>query len=134
VRTLIAAAALLMMSATALAQEPVSAADAVQEQLSVNPVVAQQQQQLQAGLALAVQEYLDRTARSWGYDNILAAATYAEEPAVSQFQLEGRALRAWRSLVWAACIVVLGEVQRGLRSAPTLDELMAALPAAPERP
>ncbi|MNX58011.1 hypothetical protein D3C86_888390 [compost metagenome] len=76
----------------------------------------------------AVQLHLDVTAKSFGYDDIASAVSYADEPAVPQFQLEGQALRAWRSLVWAACYELLGQVQREEREEPTMPELIAALP------
>ncbi|KLN54741.1 hypothetical protein [Variovorax paradoxus] len=81
-----------------------------------------------------VQLQLDAVARVYGYDSIASAVSYAEEPAVPKFQLEGQALRAWRSRVWAACYELLGQVQREERDEPTADELLAALPAfeAPE--
>lgn len=75
-----------------------------------------------------VQNQLDAIARAYGYDDIASAVTYAEEPAVPKFQQEGQALRAWRSLVWAACYELLGQVQRGERGEPTAAELVTALP------
>jgi hypothetical protein len=88
-----------------------------------------------------VQSHLDTVARSWGYGEktrpdasaILHAITYAEEPAVPKFQAEGRALRAWRSSVWAACYAMLDEVKSGLRAIPTAQEVIAVLPAPPAR-
>jgi hypothetical protein len=77
----------------------------------------------------AAQAHLDAQARSLGYDDIKSAVTYADEPAVPKFQAEGQALRAWRSLVWAKCYEILAEVQGGLRPIPTMDELLAELPA-----
>ena len=59
--------------------------------------------QLAALYTQAVQAMLDDKARAFGYDDIKSAVTYAEEPAVPKFQAEGRAFRAWRSVVWAAC-------------------------------
>lgn len=81
----------------------------------------------------AVQAHLDRVAQSWGYDNVYTAATYAEEPAVKAFQDEGKALRAWRSRVWAAARQTLADVQAGKTPLPTVAELIASLPAAPSR-
>lgn len=88
-----------------------------------------------------VQAHLDAVARSWGYGEktrpevsaILHAISYAEEPAVPKFQAEGRALRAWRSEVWAACYAMLDEVKAGQRAIPAPDEVIAALPAAPDQ-
>lgn len=75
-----------------------------------------------------VQGQLDAIARAYGYDGIVSAVSYADEPAVPRFQREGLALRAWRSLVWAACYELLAEVQSGDRGEPTWDEVLAALP------
>lgn len=76
----------------------------------------------------AVQRYLDTQAQSMGYDNIFTAVTYADEPAVEEYQLEGQALRAWRSRVWAAGNAILQDIKSGKRDAPTIDELIAELP------
>lgn len=81
----------------------------------------------------AVQAHLDRVAQSWGYDSIYTAATYADEPAVKAFADEGKALRAWRSRVWAAARQTLADVQAGKTPLPTVAELIASLPAAPSR-
>jgi len=76
----------------------------------------------------AVQVHLDAAARKEGYDNIFTACTYAEENAVPKYQEEGRAFRAWRSLVWAHCAEVLSAVQAGERAAPSVAELIEGLP------
>lgn len=80
-------------------------------------------------LTAAVQAHLDAAARAHGYDDIYTACTYADEPAVVAFQADGRALRAWRSLVWAHCHQVLADVQAAARAAPTAEDLIAELPA-----
>lgn len=74
-----------------------------------------------------VQKLLDDTAWLYGYDNLISAITYAEEPAVPTFQVEGQAFRAWRSLVWAKCREVLAAYQAG-GPAPTQDQLLEELP------
>lgn len=79
----------------------------------------------------AVQSMLDAEAIAAGYDSIHTAVTYADEPAVPKFQQDGIALRTRRSLVWAKCYEVMGAVAAGTRTLPTVDELMAELPAAP---
>ena len=76
----------------------------------------------------AVQAHLDNVARAKGYDGILSAVTYAEESSVPRFQQEGILFRAWRSNVWANCYTMVAEVQQGLRPAPTVEEVIAALP------
>lgn len=75
-----------------------------------------------------VQQYLDAMARSLGYDDIRTAVTYAEEPAVPNFQHEGRALRAWRSLVWSAWHELRTRVEAGDAAEPAEDQLADVLP------
>lgn len=77
----------------------------------------------------AIQKHMDDTAVAAGYDDLKSAVTYAEEPAVPKFQAEGQALRAWRSLVWAYGYEQIKAVQSGEREMPTVEELIAELPA-----
>lgn len=81
-----------------------------------------------AALRNVVQQYMDGIARAYGYDDMRTAVTYAEEPAVAKFQLEGRALRAWRSEVWQACYDLLERVQAGQAPEPTAEQLADLLP------
>jgi hypothetical protein len=85
-------------------------------------------EQIQKELTDAVQAHLDGRARERGYDDIKSAVTYADEPAVLQFQLEGRAFRAWRSLVWQYCYAQLDAVLAGTRTVPTPEQLIDELP------
>ncbi|WP_422086381.1 hypothetical protein [Variovorax sp.] len=82
-----------------------------------------------ASLRAHVQQYLDAMARSLGYDDIKTAVTYAEEPSVPKFQNEGRALRAWRSAVWAACYELLERVKSGAMAEPSERTLTGLLPS-----
>lgn len=93
----------------------------------VTPVVSREA--AAEGLIRAVQAHLDTVARSYGYDAIATAVTYAEEPAVARFQAEGQAFRAWRSKVWDAAHGALAA-----KALPTESDLIAALPvfAAPD--
>lgn len=79
----------------------------------------------------AVQAHLDATASKAGYDNIYTACTYAEEGAVTKFQMEGQQLRTWRSLVWEYCHIVLKDVQDKKREVPSISQLIDELPSAP---
>ena len=82
----------------------------------------------QTRLMNVVQSYMDTMAQGFGYDTIASAITYAEEPSVQKFQDEGKAFRAWRSLVWNCCHNLLEEVQGGKRSIPDEQQLIALLP------
>lgn len=86
-------------------------------------------EQVIASIAAAVQAHLDAAAIAAGYENIRSAVTYADEPAVPRFQAEGRAFRAWRSLVWARCYELLDEVKAGEREPMTAEQVIALLPA-----
>lgn len=99
----------------------------------IGPVVAPAPtiDDLAAVYVIAVQGELDRVARSFGYDSLAVAVTYAEEPAVPKFQAEAQALRGWRSLVWAACYAMLADVRAGTVPVPTEGGVLAALPVAP---
>jgi hypothetical protein len=92
-------------------------------------IAAKEQTKIKRTLTDAVQRHLDATAQAAGYDDIKSAVTYADEPAVLKFQQEGQRFRAWRSLVWAACYAMLAAVMAGTRTVPTVDELLAELPA-----
>ena len=86
-------------------------------------------EQIMRRLQARVQLWLDEQARALGYDDIKSAVSYAEEPAVPQFQQEGRALRRLRSLAWARCYEILDAAQAGQRSIPTEAELLAEMEA-----
>ncbi|MDP3871316.1 MAG: hypothetical protein Q8Q80_01515 [Methyloversatilis sp.] len=85
-------------------------------------------EQIQIRLTAVIQRHLDDQARTMAYDNIFTAVTYAEEPIVPKFQIEGAALRAWRSLVWAHGYGVLAAVLAAERAVPTEEDLVAELP------
>lgn len=74
-----------------------------------------------------IQNHLDSAAKDYGYDDIKSAVTYADEPAVPVFQEQGKAFRAWRSLVWAKGYELLAAVDGGA-PIPTDEELINALP------
>lgn len=75
----------------------------------------------------AVQKHLNQTAQSRGYDDIVSACSYSGAP--NPFQTESQAFTEWRGNVWAYCYQLLSEVEAGTRTAPTLEELIAELPA-----
>ncbi|MGJ7527100.1 hypothetical protein [Variovorax sp. GB1P17] len=81
-----------------------------------------------AALRSEVQKHLDLTAAAHGYDDIRTAVTYADEPAVPRFQAQGRAFRAWRSLVWDFCYALQDKVTAGLAEEPTVEQLLPMLP------
>lgn len=100
-----------------------------------DPILADQPpltiEQRAAIIERAVQGYIDATAEAAGYDDMRSAVGYADEPAVPKYQAEGRALRAWRSLVWARCYELMTEVATGNRVEPNAQQVIALLPPPP---
>lgn len=78
-------------------------------------------------LSQALQDEIDATARAMGYDNALAAISYADEPSVPKYQAEAVALRVWRSQVWAAAESLIADVAAG-GEMPTVADFVTALP------
>lgn len=76
-----------------------------------------------------VQRALNTKAKSFGYDDIRTAVTYADEPSVPKFQQEGIAFRAWRSACWEYCHAQLDAVEKGDRDTFSAIELVSELPA-----
>ena len=85
-------------------------------------------EEIQAQLTAAVQAYMDSTAKTRGYDNIHTACSYANSTD-HIFAAEGQACLAWRDKVWRKCYDILAEVKAGTREIPTVEELIAELPA-----
>lgn len=85
-------------------------------------------EQIIAGFTYAIQQRLDDFAKTRGYDNILSAATYATST-VAKFATEGQYAVDARDATWAKCYEILAVVEAGTRPVPTLDELLAELPA-----
>lgn len=76
----------------------------------------------------AVGRHIDKQAQAFGFDSIVTAVTYADEPADPLNQSYGQALRAWRSKCWEKCREVLATWQGG-GAEPTVEDLIASLPA-----
>ena len=86
------------------------------------------EEQIQAHLTQVVQNYMDKTVQTRGYDNIHTACTYANSTDET-FKAEGTACVVWRDAVWRKCYDILAEVKAGTREIPTEEELLAELPA-----
>jgi len=87
-------------------------------------------EQRAAVLLAGVDAHLNAAARAKGYDNILSAAVRAALPG-SPFHAEGVAFGTWMDQVYAACYQLMAAVQAGNAEEPTLEQLIAMLPAAP---
>ena len=85
-------------------------------------------EQIIAEFTYAIQQRLDDFSRTRGYDNILSAATYATST-VAKFATEGQYAVDARDATWSKSYEILAAVEAGTRPVPTLDELLAELPA-----
>ena len=84
---------------------------------------------IQKRLNDAVQNWMDeKVHRDKDYDNIFTACSYANSTD-AKFRAEGETCVAWRDRVWRYCYNVLDAVMAGLRSIPTVEELLAELDA-----
>ena len=89
------------------------------------PVYTPTQEEIIAGYTDMVQAYLDSTAQTRNYDNILSLCPYATST-VEKFRREGQAGVEWRDAVWAKCYEILADIQAGTRSVP--EDIISELP------
>jgi len=76
----------------------------------------------------AAQANLDATARSWGYRDLVTAASYANSTN-TQFKADAEALIAWRDAYWISAY----KLESG-KLPTTAEAFVAKLPAAPIKP
>lgn len=81
----------------------------------------------QQDYADALQSHIDLTARSRGYADGAALATYATST-IPQWATEAQAFIAWRDAAWIYAYTALGLVQGGAEP-PSIDEFVSAAPA-----
>jgi len=100
--------------------------EALSEKPAPQPPTAEE---LIATYRAAVGQHIDAVAVALGFDSIITAVTYADEPADDRNQKYGIALRAWRSECWKACRDVLVAWQSGtLQEEITEQGLIDKLP------
>ena len=83
---------------------------------------------LRTSITGQVTQFINAAATKLGYDSISVAVSYADEQSVPKFQIEGTALRAWRSAVWAYYYTQLDLVDAGTRTLTTAAAMIAELP------
>lgn len=76
----------------------------------------------------AIQSYLDTEAKAHFYDGILSLCSYATSTN-PKFGPEGQAGVIWRDACWLKGIAIMAEVESQTRSIPTIEELLAEMPA-----
>lgn len=77
-----------------------------------------------------VKAFVNLTAVAFDFDDIEEAVSFASEPAVPKFQIQGLALRAWRSLLWDAFDRLVARMKSGEEPEPASpQDLCERLPA-----
>lgn len=76
----------------------------------------------------AIQSHIDATARQRSYDSGITCASYvgSTNPA---WAAEAAAFTAWRDAVWVYAYAELAKVENGQRPQPTVETILAELPA-----
>jgi hypothetical protein len=87
----------------------------------------QSDDQIKAILHVGINVHLNEKAQSFGFESIVTAVTYADEPAEINCQCYGRALREWRSLCWRVVFDAMNEWEAG-GPEPSIEELIESLP------
>lgn len=88
---------------------------------------AEKKKRITDELSLVTQEFLDKQAQEYGYDDCKTACTYVDT-GVARFDAEGKAFRQWRSAVWEVCFDIVAEVVDDGCEMPSEDELIAEFP------
>jgi hypothetical protein len=90
------------------------------------PTIADVTLTIQAG----IQQLLDTTAQSRGYDSALTCVSYISS-ANATFQAEANSMLHWRDAVWSECYLLQAQwLANTPDPLPTLDQVIALLPTA----
>jgi hypothetical protein len=92
-------------------------------------IAAAAQALLEPSIISAVQNLLDTTAQSKGYNDIISACSYAAQAVGQPFQAEGMAFLTWRSTVWNTAYTMLAQIKAGTIAMPTVAQALALIPA-----
>lgn len=75
----------------------------------------------------ALQQVMDSTARSRGYDDIKSAITYLQS-SIPKFATEAKAMCAWRDAVWRYGLEEMRLVQADVKPLPAMEQFLFAMP------
>lgn len=76
----------------------------------------------------AVQDYLDRTARTRGYSDSYTCLSY-HKSTDEVWRTDSEIFNAWRDSVWHKCHEILNAFMCGAIPQPTIEEVIAQLPS-----
>ena len=75
----------------------------------------------------AIQDHIDSVAKSKQYNDGVSLASYVNSTK-TQWKTEAEIFVAWRDSVWEFSFDLLSQVQSGIISQPTIDQLLNQLP------
>jgi hypothetical protein len=85
-------------------------------------------EQLENRYVSITQNYLDTEAKSYGYDSILSAVSYASDPMNITYKTEGSAFLQWRSNVWGVAFPIIEQIKNKDISPPEKNIFISMLP------
>ena len=91
-------------------------------------LAAQARADLITNYTVAVQNMMDRTAQTRGYDSIFTLCSYSNSTN-TKFAAEATAAVKWRDAVWEKCYEIEDVVDAGTIPAPSLEELLKMMPS-----
>lgn len=74
-----------------------------------------------------VQNFLDKTAQSRGYDNTYTCLSYLQSTN-NVWKNESMIFNSWRDAVWLKCHEIFNAFTNGEIEQPTIDEILESLP------
>lgn len=109
------------------ATDELRAAIAAAPERFVDYIPLRKRKEVENTYTTAVQQWMDITAQTRGYDDIKSAVGYenSDDPT---FKAEACALRSWRDKVWRACYTYMDSVLAGEETLVSPDALLARLP------
>lgn len=75
----------------------------------------------------AIQDFLDKTAQSRGYDNTYTCLSYLNST-VEKWKIESNKFLVWRDEVWTKVHAILDEFNAGKIPQPSLNDVIEQLP------
>ena len=75
----------------------------------------------------AIQNYMDKTVQTRGYDNVFTCISYLNDPNET-YAKEAAAVFVWRSGVWEKGHEILNKVLSGEMDIPSVEKVIAVLP------
>lgn len=108
--------------------ERVSADDAPERVYEIVANPKPTQEMIKKRYERMVQRHLDKTAQSRGYDDTYTCLSYLSSTD-EVWRTEANAFNAWRDAVWRRCHEILNAFMAEEIKQPTIEEVIAMLPA-----